>query len=106
MHILLKAPSVDITDIDAGSDSDGDMIITSLRNRSMDEEGQNQDIERKHAPWHWWNNVRTMCSTHKRVGLALELTAHLLSAEVMERWFDEPINACYVPSPFFLTNRK
>ena len=50
--------------------------------------------------------MKTMCDSHKRVGLALQITADIPPSDVLERWYGEPIKACFVPTSIFLTNRK
>ena len=47
-----------------------------------------------------------MCDNYKRIGLALEMSADLPSADVMERWYGEPVKCCILPTSIFLSNRK
>ena len=47
-----------------------------------------------------------MCDSHKKLGVALELSADLPSAEVLDGWCGEPVKALVVPTSIFLTNKK
>lgn len=60
----------------------------------------------KHDTWKWWNTLRTMCNTSKRISLALELTADMPASHVLDQWCGEPIKAALIPTSIFLTNRK
>ena len=47
-----------------------------------------------------------MCDSHKKLGVALELSADLPSPEVLDGWCGEPVKALVVPTSIFLTNKK
>ena len=53
-----------------------------------------------------WNRLITLCDRHKKIGLALEITADLPSSEVMERWYGEPVRAAFISTSVFMTNKK
>ena len=47
-----------------------------------------------------------MCDSHKKLGVALELSADLPSPEVLDGWCGEPVKALVVSTSVFLTNKK
>lgn len=57
-------------------------------------------------PWQWWNRLRTLCDSNKKVGVILELTADLPSDQEIERWTGEPVKALVVPTSIYVTNKK
>jgi protein arginine N-methyltransferase 5 len=56
--------------------------------------------------WHWWNTLRTLCDSNKKIGLVLELSADLPPAEVVDRWCGEPVKALVLPTNIFVSNKK
>ncbi|CAI5715179.1 unnamed protein product [Hyaloperonospora brassicae] len=66
--------------------------------------------ENKHEalvdPWETWDSLRARCEYHPKLFVALEITADLPSAEVVQRWLGEPVKAAIVSTDIFLTNRK
>jgi len=64
------------------------------------------DSEDDEDTWEWFNTLRTMCDTPKRIGVCLEVSADLVSDTRMQRWLGEPVKCAMLPSKIFLTNRK
>ncbi|ELU14784.1 hypothetical protein CAPTEDRAFT_161444 [Capitella teleta] len=56
--------------------------------------------------WGWWNRVRTLCDSSKKLSIVLEVSADLPSKAVMDRWLGEPVKAAVLPTDIFITNRK
>jgi len=78
--------------------------IDNITETSVDLVDNNQNYSSD--SWQWWNRLRTLCDSNKRLGLLLELTADLPSEVVIQRWLGEPIKAVLVPTSIFLTNKK
>lgn len=53
-----------------------------------------------------WNLFRTICSSHRKIGVALELSANLPSEDIIQRWLGEPVRCLIIPTSLFSTNRK
>ena len=53
-----------------------------------------------------WNTFRTLCDNSKRIGICLEITADLPSADIIERWLGEPIKCASINTSIFLSNRQ
>ncbi|KAK2156327.1 hypothetical protein LSH36_216g04041 [Paralvinella palmiformis] len=64
------------------------------------------EMEWKYDTWKWWNKLRTLCDTSKKIGLALEITADLPPSEIMDRWYGEPVKAAIISTSVFMTNKK
>lgn len=62
--------------------------------------------EKINNPWEWWNVFRSVCNYNRRLGLALEVTADIPSAEEITRWLGEPVRSLIIPTSLFLTNKK
>ncbi|XP_064640295.1 protein arginine N-methyltransferase 5-like [Lineus longissimus] len=56
--------------------------------------------------WEWWNKFRTICDFNRKIAVALELSADLISEEHIDRWFGEPLKVVILPTNLFLTNKK
>lgn len=57
-------------------------------------------------PWEWWNLLRNISGTDKRIGVALRLSADLPSEKCLRRWLGEPVRCLIVPTSLFTTNKK
>ncbi|XP_062607204.1 protein arginine N-methyltransferase 5-like [Saccostrea cucullata] len=71
-------------------------------------EGQLEEEEREPQDntWKWWHEFRTLCDSHRRISVVLEVSANLPSEEVLERWLAEPIKCAVVSTSLFLTNKR
>ncbi|XP_071172754.1 protein arginine N-methyltransferase 5-like [Mytilus galloprovincialis] len=69
-------------------------------------EGQTEEIENPEDTWTWWHKFRTLCDSHKRVSVCLELTPDMPSVEVQKRWLAEPVKSCSISTSLFLTNKR
>ncbi|GAB6019990.1 hypothetical protein CHUAL_002743 [Chamberlinius hualienensis] len=56
--------------------------------------------------WEWWNDFRSVCNSHRKIGVILELAADLPCDIVIQRWLGEPVRCLSVPTSLFLTNKK
>ncbi|RZF46140.1 hypothetical protein LSTR_LSTR013098 [Laodelphax striatellus] len=72
-----------------------------------DEESEPTESEANDT-WHWWNNLRTMTDSNKRVCVCVEVGGDVPAADgaVMRRWLGEPLRAVLLPTHVFVTNRK
>ncbi|KAJ1523643.1 hypothetical protein ONE63_001486 [Megalurothrips usitatus] len=61
---------------------------------------------KEHNPWEWWNVFRSICNYDRRLGVALEVTPDIPSAEEITRWLGEPVRCLLLPTSLFLTNKK
>jgi hypothetical protein len=57
-------------------------------------------------PYVWWHQFRTICDNHSALGVCVELSAELPSAELLRRWMGEPLKAVIVPINAFTTNKR
>nr|CAG4638294.1 EOG090X028A [Cyclestheria hislopi] len=57
-------------------------------------------------PWLWWNEFRQVSNFEKKLGLALELSADLPDAVILDRWLGEPVRCLVIPTHLFMTNKK
>lgn len=57
-------------------------------------------------PWEGWNRIKNLCESHKRLGVALELTSRLPSDVRLQRWFGEPVRAIFINTNVFLFNTR
>ncbi|XP_056010372.1 protein arginine N-methyltransferase 5-like isoform X2 [Ostrea edulis] len=73
----------------------------SLMEGQLDEEKEPQD-----DTWKWWHEFRTLCDSHRRINVVLELSANLPSEDVLTRWLAEPIKCAVVSTSLFLTNKR
>jgi protein arginine N-methyltransferase 5 len=89
----------------SSQDQCDDLIDTSLDLPDVSSANINEDLA-THDTWQWWNRLRTLCDSNKRVGVVLELTADLPSETAILLWLGEPIKAVVVPTNIFLTNKK
>lgn len=58
------------------------------------------------SPWHWWNDMRSMCACNRKLNVALEIPAELPSEQVVKRWMGEPIKAAIFSTSVFVPNQK
>lgn len=49
---------------------------------------------------------RSVCNYNRRLGVALEVTPDIPSAEEINRWLGEPVRSLIIPTSLFLTNKK
>ncbi|XP_077982145.1 protein arginine N-methyltransferase 5-like [Glandiceps talaboti] len=81
------------------------------RDRLVDDKSDSNSTDSKNGKdnndtWEWWNSLRTVCDSHKKLSLALEVSIDLPSKEVIDRWLGEPIKCAILPTTVFLTNKK
>jgi len=80
----------------------GLMQEDSLINPSM-----NLEDKKTTDPWEWWNCIRNLCNSHKKLSPVLEISSKELPEEdVLLRWLGEPLKAVSIPTHIFLTNKK
>lgn len=65
-----------------------------------------ESLEDEEDTWEWFNILRTMCDTPKRIGVCLELSTDLVAETSLQRWLGEPVKCAMLPTNIFLTNRK
>ncbi|CAK1548334.1 unnamed protein product [Leptosia nina] len=76
----------------------------TLRNS---EELQDNDVDFAYnEPWHWWSKFHENMNWDKRVGVVLEVSADLPSAEIIKRWLGEPVKAIILPTHIFHNNKN
>lgn len=68
-----------------------------------DENCDTADVE---DPWAWWNTFRLQTDFNSKIMVALELSADLPPAEVIERWLCEPVSCIIVPATVFIRNSQ
>ena len=93
IHVSMKAAADCCSDASSFEDR-SEVLVNGLNEQNC------QDT------WIWWNKLRTICDSHKRLGVLLEMTADLPSVEAIERWYSEPIKAILLPTNLFLTDRE
>ena len=59
-----------------------------------------EQLSRRLDSWEAWNLLRSMCEYNDNIGVALEITADLLPADVLNRWLGEPIKVCLIKKYF------
>ena len=89
MRIPLVAPVDQIDD---------EMVFSNKGD--MSEEKMERDT------WKWWNKLRTLCDSQKKIGISLELSEDLPSSEVVARWCGEPVKSVIIPTSIFMTNKR
>lgn len=58
--------------------------------------------------WSWqvWHVIESLCGNNARLSVALDLSAPLPSAGVLDRWIAEPVSHVWLPIRTFLANAK
>jgi len=57
-------------------------------------------------PWQWFNVLRTLCDSPRRIAVCLELSLDLPDESSLKRWLGEPVKCAMLPTNVFLSNRK
>ncbi|XP_054160691.1 protein arginine N-methyltransferase 5-like isoform X2 [Oppia nitens] len=70
------------------------------RNDLVDNDNDSEDT------WFWWNRLRSLIATDKRLAVALELNGDLPDDNMIARWAGEPVKAIFLSTAMFLSNRK
>jgi protein arginine N-methyltransferase 5 len=55
--------------------------------------------------WEAWNSIRSLCSFHMRLGLALATPRTLPSTAIQARWFSEPLKIIFLSEQVFSPNK-
>lgn len=56
--------------------------------------------------WDLWNTIRNSCTNAPNLKVALQLPAARVPANVLSRWYAEPVSMLIVPNSSFIPNQK
>lgn len=97
--VPMEAPSVQ---------SQRHLCSLSKEDRECDNDDNNNldRISHDEDPWEWWNVIRSVTGTEKRIGVALRLTADVPPQQKLRRWLGEPVRCIVISTSIFLTNKR
>eukprot|EP01060_Flectonema_neradi_P010711 TRINITY_DN1779_c3_g1_i2.p2 TRINITY_DN1779_c3_g1~~TRINITY_DN1779_c3_g1_i2.p2 ORF type:complete len:539 (+),score=100.43 TRINITY_DN1779_c3_g1_i2:93-1709(+) len=56
--------------------------------------------------WLLWNNLRSLCQNHNRLGVVLEMTQNLPSERILGRWVGEPLKGIIIGTDLFTVGHQ